>query len=205
MKKGLFIITLAFIAACGSNSSNAEKEGSKDSARVEIDIPDSDEMDQNNGVVQFKTAKKVYLTGKEKMQATAVFDKTNDGLSIGFQLAGDQGKSFIATVTHIPENFTLPLKAKFALSNAFDGKSPVGTVLFLDVSEQGMMTSPMPFEGEMVITKLSKDFMEFEIDGKGGDATDAESPSNWIEIRGQGTLSHPIILSSGIDKNKVLK
>ena len=68
-----------------------------------------------------------------------------------------------------------------------------------------MKSSEVPFEGEMIITKLSKDEVTFEINGKGSDAMNIDSPSNWNVITGNGKLVHPIILSYGIDKNNILK
>jgi hypothetical protein len=129
------------------------------------------------------------------MQASAIFQKDKDGLSIGFTLSGEGGNSMIAIINHIPEDFSLPLNGKFAVSNSYDGKNPVATLMYMNVTENGMMTSEIPYEGEMT----------FAINGKGGDPTDAESPSNWKTITGKGKLEYPILQSFGIDKNNVLK
>lgn len=172
---------------------------------TQIDLPDTSEMDDNGGFINYKSATKTYLTEKEKMQATVIFQKDNDGLSIAFQMTGENGKSFVATISHISEKFTLPLKAKFAISNKYDGENPTANITFMEVNDNGMKSSEVPFEGEMVITKLSKDEVVFEINGKGSDAMNIDSPSNWNVISGNGKLVHPIILSYGIDKNNILK
>ncbi|MEZ4876019.1 MAG: hypothetical protein R2805_00470 [Flavobacterium sp.] len=99
----------------------------------------------------------------------------------------------------------MPLKGKFAVNNRYDGKNASAVIMFMNVTDNGMMTSELPYEGEISITKLSKDSIEFEINGKGGDASDAESPSNWKAISGSGKMISPIIMSYGIDKNNVLK
>ena len=39
------------------------------------------------------------------MQASVIFQKDNEGLSIALQLTGEAGKSFIATISHVPEDF----------------------------------------------------------------------------------------------------
>lgn len=212
MKKLIFILTIIFIFSC-----NKAKESLQDAVKgtmekaienqtgTQVDLPDSEDMDKNAGYVNYKSERKVYLTGKEKMQASAIFQKDNDGLTIGFQLSGEKGNSIIATIGHIPEDFSLPLKAKFAVSNAYDGKTPVATIMYMNVTDNGMMASEIPYEGELIITKLSKNNMAFEINAKGGDASDAESPSNWKTITGNGKLNFPIIQSYGIDKNNVLK
>ena len=69
-------------------------------------------------------------------------------------------------------------------------------------------------ENEITIVKLGpsqeengvmKREVTFEINGKGSDAMNIDSPSNWNVITGNGKLVHPIILSYGIDKNNILK
>ena len=153
----------------------------------------------------FEAESKVYLKGTEKMQASAIFQKDNNGLSIGFTLSGESGNSMIAIINHVPENFTLPLTGNFAVSQRYDGKNPVATLMYMNVTENNMGTSEVPYEGEMTITKLTKNEMIFTINGKGGDITDADSPSNWKTITGKAKLTSPIIQSYGVDKNNVLK
>lgn len=172
---------------------------------TQVDLPDTSEMADNGGFIKYKSATKTYLTEKEKMQATVIFQKDNDGLSIAFQMTGENGKSFVATISDISKKFTLPLKAKFAISNKYDGENPTANITFMEVNDTGMKSSEVPFEGEMIITKLSKDEVTFEINGKGSDAMNIDSPSNWNVITGNGKLVHPIILSYGIDKNNILK
>lgn len=212
MKKILFTLTIISLFSC-----NKVKESMQDAVTgtmekaienqtgTQVDLPDAEDMDNNGGFVNYKSENKVYLKDDEKMQAAVIFQKDNDGLSIAFQLTGENGKSFVATVSHVPENFSLPLKGKFAVSNAYDGENPSASLIYMNVSESGMMISESPFEGEITITKLTKDEVLFEIDGKGGDASDTDSPSNWKAISGNGKLTSPIIMSYGIDKNNVLK
>lgn len=212
MKKVLIIITILSLLSC-----NKAKESMQDAVTdamenaierktgTQIDLPDKSDMEDNGGFINYKSATKTYLTEKEKMQATVIFQKDNDGLSIAFQMTGENGKSFVATINHISEKFTLPVTAKFAISNKYDGKNPIASLTFIEVTDAGMKSSEVPFEGEMVITKLSKDEVAFEINGKGSDAMNIDSPSNWNVISGNGKLVHPIILSYGIDKNNILK
>lgn len=212
MKKTLLTLAIISIFSCNKAKESAQdaitgamEKAIENKTGTQVDLPDAEDMDNNAGLVNYKSAKKIYLDGKEKMQATAIFQKDNEGLSIALQLTGEAGKSFIATLSHVPEKFSLPLKGKFAVSNSYDGTNPVGAVMFMDVSENGMMTSEVPYEGEISITKLSKENIEFEIQGKGSDASDADSPSNWKVISGSGKMISPIIMSYGIDKNNVLK
>jgi hypothetical protein len=184
---------------------NAMENAIENQTGTQIDLPDAADMDKNAGFMSYKSTTKVYLTGKEHMQASAIFQKDKDGLSIGFTLSGEKGNSMIAIINHVPEDFSLPLTGKFAVSNRYDGTNPVATLMYMNVTENGMMTSEVPYEGEMTITKLTKDEITFEINGKGGDPTDAESPSNWKAITGKGKLEYPILQSFGIDKNNVLK
>lgn len=212
MKKSILILFAITFFSC-----NKVKESAQDAITgamekviesktgTQVDLPDADEMENNAAYINYKSESKIYLDGKEKMQATVIFQKDKDGLSIVLQGSSETGRSFMATMSHIPENFSLPLKGKFALSNHYDGVTPSSVIMFMDVTENGMMTSEVPYEGELIISKLSKDRVEFQINGKGGDPSDAESPSNWKTISGSGKISSPIIMSYGIDKNNVLK
>lgn len=212
MKKILITLIIFSLFSC-----NKAKESMQDAVTdamenaierktgAEIDLPDTSEMENSGAFVNYKSATKTYLTEKEKMQATVIFQKDNEGLSIAFQMTGENGKSFVTTISYISEKFTLPLKAKFAISNEYDGENPTASLTFMEVNDTGMKSSEVPFEGEMMITKLSKDEVAFEINGKGSDATNIDSPSNWNAITGNGKLVHPIILSYGIDKNNILK
>lgn len=212
MKKILFTLVIIAIFSC-----NKVKESMQDAVTgtmekaienqtgTQVDLPDAEDMENNGGFVNYKSENKVYLKDNEKMQASVIFQKENEELSIAFQLTGENGKSFVATLSHVPENFSLPLKGKFAVSNAYDGENPSASIIYMNVSESGMMTSELPFEGEITITKLTKDEVLFEIQGKGGDASDTDSPSNWKAISGNGKLTSPIIMSYGIDKNNILK
>ena len=212
MKNLLFILfSILIFAACNirEKAADAATKGVEQliesKTGTEVDLPNSDEMENNAGFVNYQSERKTYLTGNEKMQATALFQKDKDGLAIALQLVGEDGRSFMATIHHIPEDFALPLKAKFAVSNQYDGVNPVATVMFMGINENGVQSSGMPFEGEMKITQLSESQITFEIDAKGSDATDAGSPSNWKKITGKGKLVQPIIVSQGVDKNNVLK
>lgn len=172
----------------------------------QVEIPDAESIEKNAGYVFYKSEKQTYLDGKEKMQSSVIIEKSKDnGLSISFQLSGEGGKSFLAIISHVPENFSLPLIGKYAVSNGYDGESPTATIMFMNVTETGLMTSEIPYEGELIITKLSNSNVELEIKGRGGNPSDAESPSNWKNLNGTITMEYPMIQSYNIDKNNVLK
>ncbi len=211
--KNLLLILFAILifAACNlrEKAADAATKGVEQliesKTGTEVDLPNTDAMENNAGFVNYQSERKIYLSGDERMQATALFQKDKDGLAIALQLVGEDGRSFMATIHHIPEDFALPLKAKFAVSNQYDGVNPVATVMFMGINENGVQSSEMPFEGEMIISQLSETQIAFEIDAKGSDATDTNSPSNWKKITGKGKLVQPIIVSQGIDKINVLK
>lgn len=211
--KNLLLILFAILifAACNlrEKAADAATKGVEQliesKTGTEVNLPNTDAMENNAGFVNYQSERKIYLSGDERMQATALFQKDKDGLAIALQLVGEDGRSFMATIHHIPEDFALPLKAKFAVSNQYDGVNPVATVMFMGINENGVQSSEMPFEGEMIISQLSETQITFEIDAKGSDATDANSPSNWKKITGKGKLVQPIIVSQGIDKINVLK
>ena len=212
MKKILFILTLMTLFSCNKAKESmqdavtgAMEKAIESNTGTKVELPDAEDLENNAGFVNYKSNNKVYLKDDERMQATVIFQKENEELTIALQLTGENGKSFIATINHVSEDFSLPLKGKFAVSNAYDGVNPSATVLYMNATEGGMMTSELPFEGEISISKLTKEEVLFEIKGKGGDASNTDSPSNWNAISGNGKLTSPIIMSYGIDKNNILE
>lgn len=119
MKQILITLTILSLFSC-----NKAKESMQDAVTdavenaierktgAEIDLPDTSEMENSDAFVNYKSTTKTYLTEKEKMQATVIFQKDNEGLSIAFQMTGENGKSFVTTISHISEKFTLPAKRK---------------------------------------------------------------------------------------------
>lgn len=170
-----------------------------------VELGNAHSYANNYGSIVFAFDHKTLLGKEVKMQAVAIFQKDRDGLAISFQLTGEAGRSFVAIVNHIPENFSVPLTARFAVSNKYDGINPVATLMYMEVGENAMVNSPMLFEGTFTITKLTEKEMTFEVNAKGGTPADAESPSAWKLITSSGVLSWPIIQTMGIDKKDVLK
>lgn len=212
MKKFCFSIVVLSLISCNKLKestqdalTNSMEKAIESKTGTQVDLPDSADMENNGAFVNYKVADKVYLKSDEKLQATAIFNKDNNGLAIALQLIGENGKSFMITINHIPENFSLPLTGNFSLSNEYDGVNPSATILFMNTNANVLDTSEMPFEGQITISQLSSKNIEYTIKGKGGNASDVESPSNWKPISGDGKISNPIILSYGIDKNKILK
>ena len=172
---------------------------------AKVDLGDADAYSENLGSVEFIADERQYLKKREKLQAVALFQKDEKGLNISFQLTGEEGKSLVVIVSHIPENFTLPIKARFAVSNNFDGENPVATLLFMHADENGMLSTPIPYEGVLTINRLSEMEMTFEVQAQGGYATETDSPASWKPVIVSGVLKSPIIQTFGIDKQNVLR
>ncbi len=212
MRSFILIIVLWSCIAC-----NRTREGAQDALNstmekaieartgTKVDLGDAGSYEDNNGSVSFIADNKTYLSKEEKLQAVALFQKEKEGLAISFQLSGQEGKSFIVIVNHIPDNFSIPLRARFSVSNSYDGINPVATLMFMEAEGNGMLSSPIPFEGSLIITRLTEKEMSFEVDAKGAGPEDTDSPSEWKPIKVLGTLQAPIIQSIGIDKKDVLK
>lgn len=212
MKNVSLILVVLLLSSC-----NKAKEGLQDviaskmesaleaQTGTQVDLGDASSYTNNKGAVSFEADGKTYLTKDQSLQAVAIIQEDQDGLAISFQLAGSGGQSLIASVNHVPKDFSLPLTAIFTKSNAYDGENSVATLIYMEASENIMSTSSMPFEGHLTITKLSEREMAFQVDAKGGSPTDVEIPSAWKPILVSGELSSPIIQSIGVDKNEVLK
>lgn len=213
MKKSLILIIAISIFSCNQAKESAQdamnsalEKAIENKTGNQVELPDAESIEKNAGYVFYKSEKQTYLDGKEKMQSSIIIEKSKDeGLTISFQLSGEGGKSFLATVSQIPENFSLPLTAKYALSNQYNGENPTAMIMFMNVTETGLMISEVPYEGELILTKLSNENVELDIKGRGGNPSDAESPSNWKNLSGKITMEYPMIQSYNIDKNNVLK
>lgn len=212
MRNFIILILLWCCIGCNSAKENAQdaltssmEKAIEARTGAKVDLGDASSYADNNGSVSLVADNKTYLSKEEKLQAVAIFQKDNEGLAISFQLSGQAGKSLIAIINHIPENFSMPLVAKFAVSNSFDGINPVATLMLMETNENGIMSSPVPFEGTLIITKLTEKEMTFEVDAKGGAPVDTDSPSAWKPIVVSGVLNRPIIQSIGIDKKDILK
>ena len=208
---GLLILLLVFIS-CNQAQKNAKdaiknslEKAIEEKSGTKVDYGNADAYSESSGTVSFKTADKVYLKNEEKLQSTVIFQKEKDVLSISFQLSDENGKALIAMLTHVPPNFTLPLTAKFAVSNSYDGVNPVATFIFMHASENALLNSPMPFEGTLTIIKLTDKEITFEMDGKGGQPENAETPANWKSMSAKGILNSPLIQTYGIDKKEVFR
>lgn len=207
----LILPILSFAACNGAKDTAQDALTSQMEKAIEaktgekVNLGTADSYENNSGSVSFVSNGQTYIKSDEKFQAIAIFQKDKDGLAMSFQLTGAEGKSLLVIIKHIPEDFKLPLTGKFAVSNSFDGVNPVATMMLMQTNESGIVNSPMPFEGTLTVGKLTEAEITFEVDAKGGNTTDAESPSAWKSIIVSGQLKVPIIQTSGIDKKVILK
>lgn len=212
MKKTLFMLSVTLIFSCSKAKENTQdaitnslQKAIENQTGQTTDFPDAESYTENEGYVSFKVEDEFYLKSNEKLTALALFQKDNHGIGISFQLSSENGKSLIATVTHLKEGFSLPITAKFSKNNSFDGQNPVGTVLFMNVENNSISTSVIPYEGTFTISKLTANEILFEINAKGGEASEVDNSERWKSIHIKGKLLKPITQSLGIDKNKILK
>ncbi len=212
MKRTLFILSILLFFSCNKAKENTQDAITNSLQKVienqtgqTTDFPDAESYMENEGYVSFKVEDEFYMKSNEKLTAIALFQKDHNGIGISFQLSGENGKSFIASVTHLKEGFSLPITAKFSKSNAFDGQNPVGTVLFMNVENNSISSGAIPYEGTFTISKLTANEMLFEINAKGGEASEVDNAESWKSILIKGKLLKPITQSLGIDKNKILK
>jgi hypothetical protein len=106
-------------------------------------------------------------------------------------------------VSNIKEGFSLPIVAQF--DHKIEGQPKANLVTMGGEEGANMFSTPMPFDGTLTITKLGPDQVIFEIDAKGADAGQAENPSAWKPFKGKFTMNNPVVISSGIEKEKILK
>lgn len=212
MKK--VFLTIVIISALSCNKvkegaenavNNAIENAIEKESGVQVDLPNIDNVAQNSASLMFQIGDKKILDGTEWMQGSVVFQKDEKGLTIALTFMGDGGNSASIQLSKVPEDFELPLEMSIAYNPQENTTDPTATVILMTVNDQTQSLPEMPFEGFFKLTKFNKDEMTFSFVGKGSNMTDVDSPSNWKEMKAEGKIFSPIIMSSGIDKNKVLK
>lgn len=211
-KNAVILLVSSCFIACNSAKENAQDTLTNQMEKAieaktgnKVDLGTADSYENNNGSISFLSDGQTFVKTNEKFQATVVFQKDKEGLAMSFQFTGEEGKSLLVIINHIPDDFSIPLTGKFGVNNSYDGVNPVATMMLMQTSESGVLNSPMPFEGILTVSKLTEAEITFEVDAKGGNTGDAESPSAWKSIKVSAKMKSPIIQTSGIDKNAVLK
>lgn len=211
-KNAVILLVASCFIACNSAKENAQDALTNQMEKAieaktgnKVDLGTADSYENNSGSVSFVSDGQTFVKTNEKFQATVVFQKDKEGLAMSFQFTGEEGKSLLVIINHIPDDFSIPLTGKFGVNNSYDRVNPVATMMLMQTNESGVLNSPMPFEGTLTVSKLTEAEITFEVDAKGGNTGDAESLSAWKSIKVSAKMKSPIIQTSGIDKNAVLK
>ncbi len=170
-----------------------------------VELPDADSFSKNSASVRYSANGEELLTGDEQMNVVVILYRNAEGLGISFQITAEDGRMFTAGLSRIKEPFSLPLTATFSPSNSYDGQHPVGSLVFIKTTDTGMEAFPAPYEGSLTLSELTEKEIVFSIDGKGGRPESAGDPSSWKPVSGKGTLSYPIIQSTGVSKKEIFK
>lgn len=145
------------------------------------------------------------ITDKQAFTGSIVAQKSENDFNLSFQIVNESGTSLMGVFSNFDTDFSLPLEAKFAVSNAKTQGIPSASMIMMKISESGMEAAPMPYKGTMRIIRLSEDLAEFEIDAEGGFPQDAGNTSNWKSIRGKVSISSPAIQCLGLKKEEIIK
>jgi hypothetical protein len=207
----LMLLFVVGLAACGGGKENRgtttnvlEKVLEAKSGQ-EVDLPNVNNLDKSEARVSFNVGEKQVQTTADKLTVGVIATKEKNELQIYFQITSESGRSFMAGLTHVPENFTLPLRGVFAISNAYDGKNPTATLMAMSLTENGAENFGMPFEGTLTITELTLEKVVFNVEAKGGDPADTEKPENWKPITMNAELKFPITQTIGTTKEQIFK
>lgn len=204
MKKLLFV--LLTLTGCGTKEKATESLlekviESNSGQKVDLDnIMENSEKQSASGQLNYNG--KPVISEDLKFNGSMQIIKNAEGITIGATYASDV-KSVVMSISNVKEGFSLPIVAQF--NHKMEGQPKATMVMMGGEDSANMFNIPMPFDGTLTITKLSPDQVIFEVDGKGADAGQAENPSAWKPFRGKFTMNSPVVMSVGIEKEKVLK
>jgi hypothetical protein len=204
MKKLLFI--LLTLTGCGTKEKATEsliEKAIESGSGQKVDlgnIMENSEKQSASGQLDYNG--KPIISEDVKFNGSIQIIKNADGISIGATYGSDV-KSMMMSISNIKEGFSLPIVAQF--NHKTEGQ-PKATLAIIGGEEgANMFNTPMPFDGTLTITELSSDQVIFEIYAKGADAGQAENSSAWKPFRGKFTMKSPVVISVGVEKEKVLK
>ncbi len=207
MKKILFLTLI--LTGCG-----VKEKASESLTEKAIEAASGKDVDISNiakNTEDQKFEQQISFDGKPVFGANKVFSgsvtiiKDNKGIGISGAYAGENAEQILWTVSQIKEGFTLPIVAKITNKDSELNGMPKALVMCNNFGAKDMYGTPMPFEGELKITKLKADLIEVEFNAKGGPATDAEKPDNWKPFTGKITMKNPVAISQGIEKSAVFQ
>ena len=207
-----FTLILFVFSACQS-AKDAAQEGLNSALEEVIESQTGQEVDlaEANSFLEQKVAASLFFEGKEQIPnkedftGSIVAQKSAEDLNISFQIVNESGTSLMGVISNFDTDFSLPLEAKFAVSNAKTEGVPSASMVFMKISETGLQATPMPFEGTMRVLKLNEDIAEFEIDAKGGLPQDTEKPNAWKSMKGKVSITSPAIQCLGLKKEDIIK
>ncbi|MCP9770773.1 hypothetical protein EGI22_22950 [Lacihabitans sp. LS3-19] len=207
-----FTLILFVFSACQS-AKDAAQEGINSALEEAIESQTGQEVDlaKVDSYLDQKVEVSLEFDGKEQIEDKQAFrgsiiaQKSAEDLNVSFQIVNESGTSVMGVISNFNTNFSLPLEAKFAVSNAKTEGVPSASLVFMKISETGMQATPMPFEGTMRILKLNEDIAEFEIDAKGGLPQDTENSNAWKSIKGKVSITSPPIQCLGLKKEEIIK
>lgn len=213
MKTLLITILLAFSLMSCQSAKYSATEGVNSALENVIESQTGQEVDlaKVDSFQDQKVEASLFFDGKEQIPnnedftGSIVAQKSAEDFNISFQIVNESGTSLMVVISNFDTDFSLPLEAKFAVSNTKTEGVPSVTMVFMKISETGIQATPMPFEGTLRILKLNEDIAEFEIDAKGGLPQDTEKPNSWISIQGKVKITSPPIQSIGLKKEEIIK
>lgn len=212
MKNTLFMfISMSLLTSCNLKEKATDavtktmEQAIEAKVGQDIDLPSAESMLENHASVTYTVGDKTYLTPEEKMHAVVLVNKDASGLSISFQLSSESGSTMVVTASHVQQIKPLPLKAAFNAGNSYDGVHPLATAIFMSVQDNTISSNAIPYDGELIITRLSEEEVAFEVQAKGGHPQEATTPQSWKPIVIKASLKKPIIQTMGVESETIFQ
>jgi hypothetical protein len=209
--KVLLLLSIIFIGSCKSPTEQLQDVvGSTIESVAEaqtgqsIDLPDGDNYEKNQAIGTLSVNGKEYMNSSMKYIGNVAGQRDENGKLVSIQLANETGSTLMIVISKYPEKISLPFTCKLYKEGEIPSDKTSAKIVFMALTENSM-ESYLSFGGEVKITKMNEEEVEFSIDGKTGVPSNLDNPSKWIDMKGKFVIKSPTIMTIGMQKEDILQ
>jgi len=207
----LFMVYLSLMISCKSpteqlqDAVNSTVESVAETQTGQsIDLPDGANYEKNQATGILSIAGKDYMNSSMKFIGNVAGQLDANGKLVSIQLANETGSTLMLVISKYPEKISLPFTCKLYKEGEIPSDKTSAKIIFMALTENSM-ESYLSFGGEVKITKMNEEEIEFSIDGKTGVPSNLDNPSKWIDMKGKFIIKSPTIMTIGMQKEDILQ
>lgn len=207
----LFIMSFSIIMACKSPTEQIQdavtstiESVAETQSGQSIDLPDGDSYEKNSTSGSLTIAGKEYMNSSMKFVANIAGQRDENGKTVSIQLINETGTTLMVVISNYPDKINVPFNCKLYKEGEEPSDKTSAKVVFMNLTENSMV-SYLSFGGELKITKMTNDEVEFSLDGKTGSPSDLENDGKWIDMKGKFLIKSPMVMTVGMQKEDILQ